>query len=105
MHPAARLVAKSAGRKAAVGGFQWAFAQFSNERLGAAAVLNQVGDGANFEAVDVGKLHKVGQAGHGAVVLHDFANHGRGRTTRHLSQVATRLGVASPHQHTTIYRL
>ena len=42
-------------------------------------MLNEVGDGADFQAMLGGKHQQVGQAGHGAVVIHDLANHGGGR--------------------------
>ena len=48
---------------------------FFNQRLGAIAVFNEVGNGANFEAVLCCKNLQVGQARHGAIVFHDFANH------------------------------
>jgi hypothetical protein len=56
--------------------FAGAAANAFNQRLVAAAVLDQVGDGADLQAVLGGKNLQIGQAGHGAVIIHDFANHG-----------------------------
>jgi hypothetical protein len=41
--------------------------------LGGAAVLDQVGDRADLQAVGGSELHQIGQAGHRAVVLQDLA--------------------------------
>ena len=44
-----------------------------DEPLVLAAVGDEVFDGGDFEVVLNRKLHQVGEAGHGAVVVHDFA--------------------------------
>jgi hypothetical protein len=48
---------------------------------------------------------QVGQAGHGAVVVHDLADHRGGRAAGHGGQVAAGLGVAGAHQHAAVLRL
>ena len=93
------------GLKNAVGGLQSAAADFADQGFGFAAVLDQVGDGANLQAMLGCKQLQIGQAGHGAVVLHDFADHAAGVATGHAGQVATRFGVAGAHQHAAIHRL
>jgi hypothetical protein len=48
---------------------------------------------------------KVGQAGHGAVVFHDLADHGSRGATGHGGQIATGFGVACAHQHAAVHGL
>ncbi|MCY1527963.1 hypothetical protein D9M68_630490 [compost metagenome] len=64
-----------------------------------ASVLDQVGDGADLQAVLAGEFDQVGQARHGAVGLQDLADHRGGRQPGHGGQVAAGLGVARAHQH------
>ena len=71
----------------------------------AAAVLDQVGDGADFQTVFFGKNQQVGQPGHGAIVLHDLADHRGGGATGHGGQIATGFGVTGAHQHAAVNRL
>ena len=65
-------------------------------------MLDQISDGANFEAVFSGKQQQVGQPGHGAVVVHDLADHGGGRAASHAGEVATGFGVTGAHQHAAV---
>jgi hypothetical protein len=51
------------------------------------------------------KQLQVGQARHGAVVLHDLADHGGGAAAGHGGQVAAGLGVAGAHEHAAVHRL
>ena len=46
-----------------------------DQRFHAAAVFDQIRDGADLQAMFCCKFLQVRQTGHGAVVLHDFANH------------------------------
>jgi hypothetical protein len=68
-------------------------------------VLDQVGDGAYLQAVLGREQQQVGQAGHGAVVLHDLADHGGRRAAGHAGQVAAGFGMAGAHQHAAVHRL
>jgi hypothetical protein len=68
-------------------------------------VVDQVGNGADLQAMFGGKELQVGQARHGAVILHDLADHGAGGAARHGGQVAARFGVAGTNQHTAVRRL
>ena len=70
--------------------------------LGAAAVGDQVCNGADFQAMFGSELLQVRQARHRAVVFHDFAYHRRRCIPSHGGQITTCLGVAGPHQHTAI---
>ena len=96
---------KGMGLKHTVGRVQGAATDFADQCLRFAAVFDQVGDGANFQAMLGCKQLQIGQAGHGAVVLHDFANHAAGVATGHAGQVASGFGVARAHQHAAIHRL
>src|SRR5579875_950285 len=42
------------------------------------AIANQIGDGEQFQIVTTTKFDELRNAGHGAVVVHDFANHSGG---------------------------
>ena len=54
----------------------------------------------------LGREHlQIRQAGHGAIVFHDFTNHGRGAAPGQSSQVTPRFSMPSTHQHPTIDRL
>ena len=64
-------------------GVQRPRSHFANEQFGAIAVLNQVGNGAYFQAMRGGKPAQLGQARHGAVFVHDFANYRRWRAAGH----------------------
>ena len=76
-----------------------------DQAFGAAAVLDQIGNGANFQSMLGSKQLQVGQARHGAIVFHDLANHRAGRAACHGGQITARLGMASTHQHAAVYRL
>ena len=76
--------------------------QLFHHGFGAAAVLDQVGNGADFQAVFGRKQLQIGQTGHGAVVFHDFADDGSRGAASHASQVATGFGVAGAHQHAAV---
>ena len=99
---AAGLVAVGVGDELSMHGAQRPRGDLLDQRFGATAVLDQVGDGADLQAVLGGKLLQVGQARHGAVVLHDLADHGGRRAAGHGGQVATGFGMAGAHQHAAI---
>ena len=68
----------------------------------AAAVRDEVGDGADLQAMRGAEQLQVGQPRHGAIVLHDFANDSGGHQAGHAGQVAAGLGMAGTHQHATV---
>src|SRR5262245_16592360 len=49
--------------------------------------MNQIGNGANFQAMLAGELEQLRQPRHRAVLTHDFANHADGPATREAHQV------------------
>ena len=105
VHGLARLVAEGVHGELAERRGDLARSHLVHQRLGAAAVFDQVGDRADLDAVLGRKQLQVGQAGHGAVVLHHLADHGGGAAAGHGGQVAAGLGVAGAHEHAAIHRL
>ena len=100
----AGLVAECDQTELAVRRVQGALGNALDQGLRLAAVMDQVGNRADFQAMLLGKHQQVRQARHGAVVLHDFANHGSGRQAGHGRQVAAGFGVACAHQHAAFLR-
>ena len=78
VHSAAGHVFVGVGGELAVCGVHVARADFVHQRFSAAAVGNQVCDGANLQAVFSGEDLQIRQTCHRAIVFHDFTNHGRG---------------------------
>ena len=70
-----------------------------DQPLGAAAVVDQVGDRADLQAVLGGEDLEIGQPRHRAVVVHDLAQHRRRREAGEPREVAARLGVPGARQH------
>ena len=64
-----------------------------------APMLDEVGDGANFQAMFLGEPHQLRQSRHGAVVAHDFANDGDGPAAGEPHQIHRRLRVTRALQH------
>ena len=75
-----------------------------DHRLVRRAVVDEVGDGAELQAMLARERHQVRQPRHAAVVVHDLAQH-RGRIqARQASQIAAGLGVSGAHQHAAVVR-
>jgi len=98
-------VAERDAAELAVRRAQRPFTDALDQRFVAAAVLDQVRDGADLQAVLLGEHLQVRQAGHGAVVVHDLADHRGRRQARHARQVAAGFGVAGAHQHAAVLGL
>ena len=105
VHTLAGLVFESVRSEFTKRCLQGAGADFFNQRFVPAAVFDQIGNGANLQAMRLCKDQQVGQACHGAVVVHDLADHRGRRTSGHGRQVATGFGVAGAHQHAAVHRL
>ena len=73
-----------------------------DQRFRGGAVVNEVGNGADFQAMFLGEFHQFRQAGHRAIVVHDLADRGRGFQASHAGEVATGLGVAGANQYATL---
>ncbi len=89
---------------AAVLAVQHGFQRALDDRLGPAAVGDQVGDGADLQPVELGELHQIRQPGHGAVVVHDLADHAGRVHPRHARQIDRRFGVSRPDQNAAVSR-
>ena len=87
---------------AAVGGQADGF-NFLDEALALAAVFDEVFDGAKFELVSHGEGAKFGQAGHRAVVVHDFADDGDGAATSQASQVDGGFGMSGALKNAAVF--
>ena len=70
--------------------------------LGASAIGDQVGDGSDLDAVQLGEGDQVRQPGHGAVVLHDLADHAGGVEPGQPRDVDSGLGVAGADQNAPV---
>ena len=68
----------------------------------AAAVGDQVGDGADLQPVALGDGDEVGQARHRAVLVHDLADHARGVEPGEPGDVDGRLGMPGAHQDAAV---
>jgi hypothetical protein len=75
-----------------------------DEFLGASAVFDELGDGAGLESVAFLIVAQIADAGHGAIVVDDFANHGSFRQSGEAGEVQCRLGVAGAAKHAIGHR-
>ena len=101
----AGLVAEGVRGELAEGGVQAAGTDFLHQAFVAAAVFDQVGNGADLQAVFGREQLQVRQAGHGAVVFHDLADHRRRAAAGHGGEVAAGFGVTRAHEHAAFDRL
>ena len=67
-------------------------------------VRDQIGDLGDLEAVALGEGDQIRQARHGAVVVHDLADHAGRVEPGEPRDVDRRLGVAGAHQHAAVAR-
>ena len=74
----------------------------AHEVVVAAAVGDQVGDRADLEPVPLGEGDELGQPGHGAVVVHDLADHARGVEPGEARDVHRGLGVAGADEDAAV---
>ena len=65
-------------------------------------VGDQVGDGGDLEPVGLREVDEIRQPGHGAVVVHDLADHAGGIKSREPRDIHGSFGVAGAYQHATI---
>ena len=63
---------------------------------------DQVGDGAELEVMVLGEGDEVRQPRHGAVVVHDLADHGGRVQAGHAGDIDRGLGVAGAHQRAAL---
>ena len=65
-------------------------------------VADERGDGDEQKAMGGAELDEIGDAGHGAVVVHDLAQHTARCEPGHAGEVDGRLGVTGPLEHATL---
>ena len=75
-----------------------------HQTLGQPAVGDQIGDRTELEIVPLGEGDQVRQTGHGAVVVHDLADHRRRGQPRLACNVDRCLSVAGAHQCAALAR-
>ena len=101
MHVAVHVILVAVEPELAVGGAHGLLGDALDRALGLQAVADQVGDGADLELVLACECFELGPARHGAVVVHDLDDRGRGLETGQARQVTARLGVSGPREHAT----
>ena len=75
-----------------------------HEALGTAAMGDQVGDGAELQAVALREGDEIGQPRHRAVIVHDLADHARRVEPGQARDVDRGLGVPRAHQRAALAR-
>ncbi len=75
-----------------------------DQPLGTAAMGDQVRDGAELDVMALGEGDQIRQAGHGAVIVHDLADHAGGGEPGQAGDVHRSLGMAGAHQRAAIAR-
>src|ERR1700722_14685209 len=60
---------------------------------------DQLRYGQHFQLMLITELHQVRNTGHGAVIVHDLADHSRGNQPRHPREVDRSFSLAGTHQH------
>src|SRR5262249_20170250 len=85
--------------KLSVFGLHAAFGYAPHELLVLEAIADDLGHRDHFQAVADAEVLQLRDARHGAVVVHDFADHTGGGEAGHAGQVHRRLGLAGAHQH------
>ena len=89
---------------AAVDAFERRLHHALDKALGAAAIGDQVGDGADLQPVQLGEGDQVGHPRHRPVVLDDLADHPGRDQAGHAADVDGRLGVAGADQDSAVAR-
>ena len=74
----------------------------ANKVVVAAAVGDQIADRADFQTVMLRECHQFRQARHGAVFVHDLADHARFFQTRKTRDVDSRFGMARTDQNAAL---
>ena len=73
-----------------------------DELLVAAAIADEVADRGDLQPVLLGELHEVRHSGHGAIVVHDLADHARGVEAGEPRDIDRSLGVAGADHHAAV---
>jgi len=86
----------------AVAGVDRAFARTGDVSLILKAIADEFGDCEHFKGVLATELDEVGDAGHGAVVLHDFTDDAGGVEPREAGKIDGRLGLAGSDEDSAL---
>ena len=86
------------GAEFSVGSGEQTFSNAEDVALVLETVADELGDGEHFEAVFAAEAGEVGHAGHGSVVVHDFADDSGGDEARHASEVDGGFGLAGANE-------
>ena len=73
------------------------------QRLRTSPVGNQVSDGDHQQIVPACERTELGHAGHGAILVHDFADDARRMQASQASQVYRGFGLPGSHQHSSAF--
>ena len=92
------------GPGAAIGRGDLRAAAFAHEVVVAAAIGDEVGNGADLQLVLAGEFHQFGQPRHGAVVIHDLADHARRVQARKAADIGRGLGMTGADQDAAVAR-
>ena len=84
--------------------FERHFRLLLDQMVVAAAIGDQVTDRADLQIVELRERHQIVHPRHGAVLVHDLADHARGVEASQPRHVHRRFGMARAHQHTAIAR-
>ena len=84
--------------------FQGCFGNALHQPVMAVAIGNKIADGADLQAMQAREGNEIGQAGHGAIIVHDLTDHARRVEPGEARDVHGGLGVASANQHAAITR-
>ena len=88
----------------AVLGRKVGFRDFRHQAFGPHPVADQIGDRDHQQLVPLRELRERRHARHGAVVVHDFADHAGRRQARDAREIDRGLGLAGAHQHAAVAR-
>ena len=99
MGGALNIVAIGAQVEGAVLGIQIVLFNALNGALIHGAIVDQIRNGANLEIVQLGESLQIFTAGHGAIVVHDLADHSGRLTPCQCRQITGRLGMACPAEN------
>ena len=101
-----RLDVALVGEHPEVAVLRWenAFGNSMDVALVCHAVANEVGYGDHLEGVQLAELHEIGNAGHGAIFVHDLADDTGGDESGHAGEVDGGFGLAGADEDSTFAR-
>ena len=104
MRRVGELVAEHRHLERAATGVNGTIADALDQPLVLRAIVDEVGDRADFQAMLLGERDQVGQSRHRTVVAQDLADHRRRREPGQRGEIAASLGVTGAHEHAAFLR-